>query len=186
MTFGDAPSSNELTYSPGLSHIDSAGRARMVNVSDKPWTKRRAIARGFVAGDMTTLLQSVAQSSAGSAQSESDDVAAVLAAARTAGLDSARKTAQLIPLCHPLSVSELDVRFDVGPSGITIEATAEVVAPTGVEMEALTACLFAALSLVALLGPTRSISIDNVLLWEKSGGRSGHWLSAQAVAAQKT
>ncbi len=53
-------------------------------------------------------------------------------------------------------------------------------------MEALTACLFAALSLVALLGPTRSISIDNVLLWEKSGGRSGHWLSAQAVAAQKT
>jgi cyclic pyranopterin monophosphate synthase len=184
VTIGDTPGSNEPTDSPGLSHIDSTGRARMVNVSDKPWTKRRAIARGFVAGDMTALLQSVTESSAGSAQLESSDVVGVLAAARAVGLDSARKTAQLIPLCHPLPVSDLDVRFDVRPSGITIEATAEVVAPTGVEMEALTACLFAALSLVALLGPTQSVSIDDVVLWEKSGGRSGHWVRPQVLAAQ--
>jgi cyclic pyranopterin monophosphate synthase len=184
VTNGDAQSSNNLTDSPGLSHIDSAGRARMVNVSDKPWTRRRAVARGFVAGDMTSLLQSVAESPTGSARPESNDVAAVLAAARAAGLDSARKTAQLIPLCHPLPVADLDVRFDVGPDGITIETTAEVVAPTGVEMEALTACLFAALSLVALLGPTRSVSIGNVVLWEKSGGRSGNWSHGKATAAQ--
>lgn len=147
----------------------------MVDVSHKPWTNRRATARGFVAGEMVALRKSIAKSPESSTQPVPNDVAAILSTARTAGIEAARKTAQLIPLCHPLPVSDLDVRFDVGANGITIEAIAEVTAPTGVEMEALTACLFAALSLVSQLGATRPVAIDNVVLWEKSGGRSGHW-----------
>lgn len=155
----------------------------MVNVADKPWSKRRAVARGVVAGDIPTLLRSLGSSSKGAKESAAS-VAELLDVARNAGIEAARKTAQLIPLCHPLPESVLDVRFDVRPSGITIEATAEVVAPTGVEMEALTACLFSALSLVSRLGTTASVAVDDVVLWEKSGGRSGHWLREQALAVR--
>ncbi len=181
VTHEGAPDAGQQASDPGLSHIDSTGHARMVNVSDKPWSKRRAIARGVVKGDIATLLRSLDGSSTGATKSAAD-VDELLAVARTAGIEAARKTAQLIPLCHPLPISDLDVRFDVRPSGITIEATAEVVAPTGVEMEALTACLFSALSLVSLLDAAAPVAVDEVALWEKSGGRSGHWLREQALA----
>ncbi len=154
----------------------------MVDVGNKPWTRRRAVARGYVAGDLQKHLSAVHERSSNIAAQHQLDLASVLEAARTAGLDAARKTPQLIPLCHPLPPPELDIRFDVRPSGVAIEATAEVVAPTGVEMEALTACLFAALALTAVLGPTESISIDDVVLWEKTGGRSGRWLREQATS----
>jgi cyclic pyranopterin monophosphate synthase len=157
-----------------LTHIDSSGKARMVDVSQKAWTRRRAIARGRVAGELGPLI--------GSRPDGSLDLNTILDSARSAGIDAARITAQLIPLCHPLPPSVLDVRFDVRPSGITIEASAEVVAPTGVEMEALTACLFAALAMVELLGVDKAISIEDVVLWEKTGGRSGHWSRAQTLA----
>jgi cyclic pyranopterin monophosphate synthase len=175
--------SSEATDPSGLSHIDAAGHARMVNVTEKPWTKRRAIARGSVSGDIARLLHSVATSAAAGARPDQHDVASFLATARSSGIAAAHKTAQLIPLCHPLPVSNLDVRFDVRPSAINIEATAEVVGPTGVEMEALTACLFTALTLASMLGATGSVSIDDVVLWEKSGGRSGHWLRERAAQA---
>lgn len=162
--------------SGGLSHIDSSGKARMVDVSDKDWTRRRAVARGQVAGELESLVASRADAGA--------ELNQILDNARSVGIDAARLTAQLIPLCHPLPSSRLDVRFDVRPSGITIEASAEVVAPTGVEMEALTACLFSALAIVGSFGPERAISIEEVVLWEKTGGRSGHWSRAQALALQ--
>lgn len=156
----------------------------MVNVSDKAWTKRRAVARGLVAGDIAALCESLTQASVPSDEAAPIDLASVLGRARDAGIAAARVTAQLIPLCHPLPPSAVDVRFDVRPSGITLEAIAEVVAPTGVEMEALTACLFAGLSLISLLGATQFASIEDIVLWEKSGGRSGRWLREQALALE--
>jgi cyclic pyranopterin monophosphate synthase len=177
------PSPGERASGPGLSHIDSTGRARMVDVSGKPWSKRRAVARGVVTGDIATLFASLGADRNDGRQSPAG-VDEILSAARATGIEAAHRTAQLIPLCHPLPVSALDVRFDVRPSGITIEATAEVVAPTGVEMEALTACLFSALALVSVLGATAPVAIEDVVLWEKSGGRSGHWLREQALAVR--
>lgn len=147
----------------------------MVDVSKKPWTRRRAVARAVVHGGIDTLREP------SNAEAEFD-LTAVLAAARAAGVEAARKTSQLIPLCHPLAVSEVDVNFEVASDRVEIESTAEVVGPTGVEMEALTACLTAALVLAAS-GPTGAVSIDDVVLWEKTGGRSGHFLREQVLPA---
>jgi cyclic pyranopterin monophosphate synthase len=169
---------------PGLTHIDGAGRARMVDVSAKPWTRRRAVARGHLVVDLPALFPSVPGGAEASPEPEITDIAAIFEAARDAGIDAARKTAQLIPLCHPLPTSDLDVRFDVRPGGVTVEATAEVVAPTGVEMEALTACIFSGLALVRLFGPTQALLLDDVVLWEKEGGRSGHWLRGESLSIQ--
>ena len=161
---------------PGeLTHVDGAGRARMVDVTGKAWTHRRAVARCRVNFPLADLL----------AMSGADDVATtpvspalveLLGTARRSGIQAAKRTAQLIPLCHPLAISAVDLRLDLDAAGVAIEGTAEVVGPTGVEMEALTACVAAALTLVAAIGPDLDVSIEDVTLWEKSGGRSGHWV----------
>jgi cyclic pyranopterin monophosphate synthase len=158
---------------PGLTHIDGAGKARMVDVSGKAWTRRRALARCRVAMDSWIIGEG------GDAESElppSTSLKEVFATARFAGVQAAKGTASLVPLCHFLPGSGVDVRITIGSSGIAIESEAETTGPTGVEMEALTACAFAALSVVSMLRETHpELSIDDLALWEKSGGRSGCW-----------
>ncbi len=133
----------------------------MVDVTGKPWTHRRALARCHV-------------EMGGAAHALSDEL---INQARLAGIQAAKQTARLIPLCHPLAVSDVDVSVSVRPTSIEIEGTAEVIGQTGVEMEALTACAFAALTLTAALSPTdEGVRITDLELWEKSGGRSGTWL----------
>jgi cyclic pyranopterin monophosphate synthase len=160
----------------GLTHIDSAGRARMVDVSGKPWTRRRAVARCRVLlGDATDAF--CATEGANSATGAGRGLAEVLDAARLAGIQAAKQTPRLIPLCHPLSSSEVRVRTSVADGTIEVESHAEVIGPTGVEMEALTACAIAGLSLLAAVLPRHpEARIDELTLWEKSGGRSGTWV----------
>lgn len=146
-----------------LSHIDEHGRASMVDVTGKAMTLRRAEARAVVVGvgDLSTL--------AGGQQE-------LLGAARVAGLHAAKQTSRLIPLCHPLPLMDCSLDFYLGTGTVEVRATTETVGQTGVEMEALTACAAAALSIVAGLGSSRSeASIEELTLWEKSGGKSGHW-----------
>jgi cyclic pyranopterin phosphate synthase len=108
-----------------------------------------------------------------------DALGALFATARVAGVQASKKTAGLIPLCHPLTGSGVDVRIVAVPEGMSIEAEATTIGPTGVEMEALTACAFAALSALSLLRDSdQRVSIDDLMLWEKSGGRSGAWTRA--------
>jgi len=100
----------------------------------------------------------------------------VLAVARVAGIQGAKRTADLIPLCHPIALTSAEVVFDIGDDSITVEATAECFGPTGVEMEALTACSAAALTIYDMCKAVdRAMSIGDVALWEKTGGRSGTW-----------
>ena len=162
--------------SPALTHIDGAGRARMVDVTGKPSTRRRAVARCRVELDAATIAAVAAGAPPGPV-GVAGSWAEVLGTARLAGIQAAKQTASLIPLCHPLTISNVDVRLSIQEDGVDIEGEAEVVAPTGVEMEALTACAIAALSVVASLQPIDShASIEDLGLWEKSGGRSGTWL----------
>lgn len=150
-----------------LTHLDGAGRARMVDVTGKPWTHRRATARCRV---------STSSGESPLSAYPAPSWAETLMAARLAGIQAAKQTAMLIPLCHPLTVSHVDVRLSPALSGVDIESVAEATGPTGVEMEALTACAVAALTLVSALGPTRrDVSIEDLTVWEKSGGRSGTW-----------
>ena len=115
----------------GFTHLDSEGRARMVDVSGKEVTQRRAVARARV-----TMQEETAQALADGTVAKGD----VLAVARVAGIQAAKRTSELIPLCHPLMLSSVQVDLTPGPSWVDIEATAETVDRTGVEMEALTAC----------------------------------------------
>jgi cyclic pyranopterin phosphate synthase len=149
-----------------LTHIDEHGRARMVDVMAKPLTRRVALAKCAVvtAADATKVL------------GESPDGLDAVEGARLAGIQAAKQTALLIPLCHPIRTDRvmLDVAVDVHK--IEISAVTEIVERTGVEMEALTACAFAALSLVkALIHVDPEASIEELSLWHKSGGRSGTW-----------
>lgn len=101
----------------------------------------------------------------------------ILLAAQVAGIQAAKRTAELVPLCHPLTLSNVDVRFSVEEASIGVEGVAEVVGPTGVEMEALTACAFAALSIMSSLDcRDLGVALQDLELWEKSGGRSGTWM----------
>jgi cyclic pyranopterin phosphate synthase len=150
-----------------LTHLDEKGRARMVDVADKEATQRTAIAEGFVAMQRETLKLVI------------DGTAVkgdVLAAARIAGIMAAKKTHELIPLCHPLALSKAAVEFapSDNPAGIHIRAEVKVTGPTGVEMEALTAVSVAALTIYDMLkAADRAMRIESVRLIEKSGGRSG-------------
>jgi len=147
-----------------FTHLDRHGHARMVDVTAKAVTARRAVARAVV-----TTAAEVATALAGC---DPD----AIAAARVAGVQAAKRTAELIPLCHPLPVSRLSVDVAPGPHRIEITAVAEVLERTGVEMEALTACAVAGLSLVAALQPTDpGAELGELTLWHKSGGRSGTW-----------
>ena len=150
-----------------LSHLDSEGRARMVDVSAKPDTARTAVA----VGELRTTPEVVALVRA-------DDMpkADVLATARIAGINGAKKTSELIPLCHQLALSSVKIAFGFTESSITIEATAKTKGPTGVEMEALTAVAVAGLTLhdmVKAVDP--AASLDGVRLMSKDGGKHGHW-----------
>ena len=149
----------------GLTHLDPLGRARMVDVTPKDVTHRRAIAKGRVHMDPET-----AALVARGAIAKGD----VLSVARVAGIQAAKRTPDLIPLCHPLMVGAVHVNFHIGHDFIEIEAQVETVDRTGVEMEALTACSVAALTVYDMCKSSdRAMVIGDITLWEKTGGRSG-------------
>tara|TARA_B100002049_G_C15877178_1_gene290075 strand:+ start:202 stop:633 length:432 start_codon:yes stop_codon:yes gene_type:complete len=139
----------------------------MVDVGDKAVTRRRAVARARVAMQAVT-----AEALAAGTVAKGD----ALAVARVAGIQAAKRTSELIPLCHPLMLSSVQVDLVPGPSWLDIEATAETVDRTGVEMEALTACAVAALTVYDMCKASdRSMQVESLGLLEKSGGRSGDW-----------
>ena len=149
----------------GFTHLDSDGRARMVDVTPKEPSHRRAIARGRV-----NMTPETASAVAQGAIKKGD----VLAVARVAGIQAAKKTSDLLPLCHPLMVGAVTVNFEINDASIEIEAAVDTFDRTGVEMEALTACSVAALTIYDMCkSMDRSMVIDAVTLWEKTGGRSG-------------
>ena len=150
-----------------LSHLNEAGEARMVDVSGKSVTERSAVAEGFVAMASKTLDLVLR----GNAQKGD-----VLATARIAGIMAAKRTHELIPLCHPLPLTQVTVEFTPSrdPAGVRVEATAKVEAKTGVEMEALTAVAVACLTIYDMVkAADRSIELSGIRLIEKTGGRSG-------------
>jgi cyclic pyranopterin phosphate synthase len=152
-----------------LTHLDEHGTARMVDVGDKPATDRRAVARAVV----RMSPQTAATVQAGDAPKGD-----VLGTARIAGVLAAKRTGELIPLCHPLGLDHVDVDAEVDPAAGTVTLTAEarVTARTGVEMEAMTAVSVAALTVYDMVkGLERGVEIASVALLEKSGGRSGTW-----------
>jgi cyclic pyranopterin monophosphate synthase len=152
---------------PDLTHLDESGEARMVDVSAKEITRRRAVARAFV----RMAPETVAAVAAGDAPKGD-----VLGVARIAGIQAAKQTGTLIPLCHPLRLDHVDVRAEVVDGGVQIEAEASVEGRTGVEMEAMTAASIAALTIYDMVkGIERGVSIERVELIAKSGGRSGDW-----------
>ncbi len=149
-----------------LTHVDRKGRAKMVDVGRKRATERRARARGFLQLSPKTL-DVVREGHA-----EKGDV---LAAAQIAGIMAAKKTSELIPLCHPLPLTHVSVDLTVEDDGIAIEASAATTAQTGVEMEALTAVAVAGLTLYDMLKAVeRGARLTDVRLVEKSGGKSGY------------
>ena len=152
----------------GLTHIDAEGRARMVDVSDKPETAREAVAEGYVRLAPETLALAV------SGQGRKGDVRAV---AEIAGVMAAKRTSDLIPLCHPLEISQAEVAVDVDQGRLKVTARVRTTGRTGVEMEALTAVSVACLTLYDMLkAADRGMVIEDVRLLSKSGGRSGDWV----------
>jgi cyclic pyranopterin phosphate synthase len=152
-----------------LTHLDSSGRARMVDVGAKASTERAATARATVRVSPKTARQ-VDQGNAPKGD--------VLGVARIAGIQAAKRTAELIPLCHPLALSFVGVEGQIDVEAGTIELTAQArtTGPTGVEMEALTAASVAALTVYDMVkGIERGAEITSVTLLSKSGGRSGEW-----------
>jgi cyclic pyranopterin phosphate synthase len=106
----------------------------------------------------------------------------VLGAARIAGIQAAKRTSDLIPMCHPLLVESVSINFSIGDDWVEIEAQVETIGRTGVEMEALTACSIAALTVYDMCkSADRTMSVEQVALWEKTGGRSGHWQRATSI-----
>jgi len=147
-----------------FTHLDGDGRLRMVDVSDKAPTHRLAEARCVIRTSV--------------------DVAAIPAregldavfAARLCAIQAAKRTSQLIPLCHPIALNDVQVEIAPVEGGALVRASASTISRTGVEMEALAACAFAALSVLEALGPLDPTArFDELVLWHKSGGRSGDW-----------
>jgi cyclic pyranopterin phosphate synthase len=150
-----------------LTHIDETGRARMVDVSDKAATAREAVAEGFVRMSPATLALAL------SGEGRKGDVRAV---AEIAGVMAAKRTAELIPMCHPLALSKVEVRVEPAEGGLAVSARVKTTGPTGVEMEALTAVSVACLTLYDMLkAAEKGMVIEAVRLLEKSGGKSGDW-----------
>jgi len=152
-----------------LTHLDASGAAHMVDVSAKPATERVATAAGFVAMQPETLRLATE-----GAAKKGD----VLATARIAGIMAAKRTHELIPLCHPLAIAKVSVDLEpsIEPPGIAVRASVKVTGPTGVEMEALTAVSVACLTIYDMLkAADRGMTISNIHLIEKSGGKSGAW-----------
>ena len=150
-----------------LTHIDAQGRARMVDVSDKPATTREAVAMGFVRMSAETLALAV------SGSGRKGDVRAV---AELAGVMAAKQTSSLIPLCHPLALSKVEVSVEPHAEGLAVTARVKTTGPTGVEMEALTAVSVACLTVYDMLkAADKAMTIDAVRLETKTGGKSGDW-----------
>ena len=152
-----------------LSHIDETGAARMVDVGSKDDTERFASASGTIAMKPETLAMVM------SGQAKKGDV---LATARIAGIMAAKKTSDLIPLCHPLALTQVtvDIAEDKALPGLAVTATAKLKGKTGVEMEALTACSVALLTIYDMAKAVdRGMVMSGIRVTEKSGGKSGHW-----------
>ena len=150
-----------------LTHVDAKGRIRMVDVGDKPISDREAIARGSIAmsKDARQLIHS--------GKVKKGDP---LQTARLAGIMAAKKTSELIPLCHPLNLSHVSVDLTPTKTGYDIESRVRIAGQTGVEMEALTAVAVAALTLYDMVKAVdKTMVIGDIELLEKKGGRSGHW-----------
>jgi len=152
-----------------LTHFNAAGEAHMVDVGDKPITRRTAVAEGRIVMESETLrLVRAGTSKKGD----------VLGVARIAAIMGAKKTADLIPLCHPLALSRVTVEFDTqdSPPAVLCRSTVETSGQTGVEMEALTAVQVALLTVYDMCKAVdRGMTIEGVRLMEKKGGKSGHW-----------
>src|SRR3954468_447298 len=150
-----------------FTHLDPLGRARMVDVSAKDPSHRRAVGRCRVHMEPDT---------AGKIASGAITKGDVLAVARVAGIQAAKQTANLLPLCHPLLVGSVFVNFRIEERHVEIETQVDTVDRTGVEMEAMTACSIAGLTIYDMCKSIdRSMTIGEVALWEKTGGRSGVW-----------
>ena len=153
---------------PELTHVDSAGRLRMVDVSDKPATAREAVARGAIT--VSAAVQRLVRN--GQVRKGNP-----LEAARLAGVMAAKRTSEIIPLCHPIALTHVGVEIAPTRTGYRITATARTIAQTGVEMEALTAVSAAALTLYDMLkAADREMVIGDICLVEKTGGRSVHYM----------
>lgn len=158
---------------PDLTHVDGSGRAVMVDVSEKAVTSRQALACGSVIMSAATLdLVKKDQNKKGHVQS----------VAELAGIMASKKTSDLIPLCHPLPLSKVTVRIDIDDDlpGLRVEASAKTSGQTGVEMEALTAVSVACLTIYDMLkAAEKTMHISDIKLLEKSGGKSGDWVSPE-------
>lgn len=154
----------------GLTHVDATGAARMVDITAKKVTARQAVATGRVrvSAEVVALLRGVGMPKGDA-----------LAVARIAGILAAKKTPDLVPLCHPLPLSGVSVDLDVADDAVEITATVRTTGRTGVEMEALTAVSVAALALVDMVKAVdKATVIDTICVVHKSGGRSGTWTRA--------
>ena len=152
-----------------LTHIDAKGEARMVDISDKAATERTAVAEGRVVMSKTTLALIL------SGNAKKGDV---FGTARLAGIMAAKRTSDLIPLCHPLALSKvtIDITPDQKLPGCVVRATVKVTGPTGVEMEALTAVAVACLTIYDMIKAVeRGVRVEGIHLVEKIGGKSGHY-----------
>ena len=155
---------------PQFSHLDEQGKARMVDVGGKDVTHRTATARCTVKMNAETL-----QAITAGSMPKGD----VLAVARVAGIQAAKRTSDAIPMCHPLPLSSAHIDFAATEGGLTVEAHVETTDRTGVEMEALHACAVAALTIYDMCkSADRAMTIEDLALWEKTGGRSGHYRRA--------
>ncbi len=159
-----------------LTHLDPLGRARMVDVTPKEPSYRRAVAKGRVYMDPeTTALV------AKGAVAKGD----VLSVARVAGIQASKRTSDMIPLCHPLMIGAVLVNFEIADTFIEVEAQVDTIDRTGVEMEALMACSVAALTIYDMCkSADKSMVIGDIALWEKTGGRSGTY--RRVVEADQT
>jgi cyclic pyranopterin phosphate synthase len=148
-----------------FTHLDPLGRARMVDVTPKEPTHRRAVARCKV------YMRPETTAAVANREVKKGDV---LAVARVAGIQAAKRTSDLIPLCHPLLVGAVNINFEIGDDFVAVEANVDTVDRTGVEMEALHACSVAALTIYDMCkSADRGMTIGDLALWEKTGGRSG-------------
>jgi cyclic pyranopterin monophosphate synthase len=161
-----------MSENRSLTHFDEAGRARMVDVGDKEITARRAVATGRVNmnADTVELIRT-------NRVKKGDP----LAVAQVAGIMAAKHTHELIPMCHPLMLTKIDLVVELDDAGVTIEATVETRGQTGVEMEALTAVSVAALTVYDMVKAVdRGMVISDIGLQAKSGGKSGTWTRTPA------
>jgi len=161
-----------------FTHLDPLGRARMVDVTPKDATHRRAVAQCKVMMDPATT------AAIANREVNKGDV---LGVARIAAIQAAKRTSDVIPLCHPLLVGSVQVNFEIGDDHVLVEAQVDTVDRTGVEMEALHACAVAALTIYDMCkSADRGMVIGDLALWEKTGGRSGTYRRSASVTAAVT